>query len=305
MADAKILRIYLDETPLVRAQRSNFNLVNKIISVFEKHDYRVESKRNSAAERAKSAMRNGYSLFHMDAPFHERALTLRKAYYYPFWRIENSEKRWEWTIAKTAFQPEKIAAAESVAFCDFWRRNLFKTFDDLLPSQGMVYIPLQGRLLEQRSFQTASPLAMIEQVLQHDRGRQVVVGLHPGETYVPEETEALNALVAKHPRLRLSAEPMEILLTQCDYVATENSSVALAGYFFHKPAVLFARIDFHHIAANVVDLGTAEAIRAAPASRPEYDKYLCWFLRHTAINGGSDKAEAQILEAVRQHGWNL
>ena len=95
MADAKILRIYLDETPLVRAQRGNFNLVNKIISVFEAHEYRVELKRNSAAERAKSATRRGYSLFHMDEPFHPRALTLRKAYYYPFWRIEDSAQRWE------------------------------------------------------------------------------------------------------------------------------------------------------------------------------------------------------------------
>ena len=305
MADAKILRIYLDETPLVRAQRGNFNLVNKIISVFENHDYRVELKRNSAAERAKSATRNGYSLFHMDEPFHPRALTLRKAYYYPFWRIENSAKRWEWAVAKATFEPDSIANSEAVAFCDFWRRNLFKTFDDLNPNRGMVYIPLQGRLLEQRSFQTASPLAMIEQVLLHDRSRQVVVGLHPGETYVPEETEALNALVRKHARLQISSVPMEVLLTECDYVATENSSVALAGYFYHKPAVLFARIDFHHIAANVADLGTAEAIRAAPGLQPEYDKYLCWFLRHTAINGGSDKAEAQILDAVRQHGWNL
>ena len=305
MADAKILRIYLDETPLVRAQRGNFNLINKIIKVFEACEYRVELKRNSAAERAKSADRRGYSLFHMDEPFHERALTLRKAYYYPFWRIENSEKRWEWSIAKARFEPGAIPNAESVAFCDFWRRNLFKTFDELEPNQGIVYIPLQGRLLEQRSFQTASPLAMIEQVLHHDRHRQVVVSLHPGEAYVPDETDALKALVSRHPRLSLSSEPMEALLTQCDYVATENSSVALAGYFFHKPAVLFARIDFHHIAANVAELGTAEAIRAAPGLKPEYDKYLCWFLRHTAINGGSEKAEAQILEAVRRHGWNL
>ena len=305
MADAKILRIYLDETPLVRAQRGNFNLVNKIISVFEAHEYRVELKRNSAAERAKSATRRGYSLFHMDEPFHPRALTLRKAYYYPFWRIEDSAQRWEWKVARTAFEPDKIGHAEAVAFCDFWRRNLFKLSDETQPSQGMVYIPLQGRLLEQRSFQTASPLAMIQQVLIHDRDRQVVVGLHPGETYVPEELDALKRLVDANPRLRLSSEPMEVLLARCDYVATENSSVALAGYFFHKPAVLFARIDFHHIAANVIEMGTAEAVRQAPELAPEYDKYLCWFLRHTAINGGSDRAEAQILDAVRRHGWNL
>ncbi len=42
---------------------------------------------------------------------------------------------------------------------------------------------------------------------------------------------------------------------------TQNSAVAMTGYFFHKPSVLFGRIDFHHIAANVHELGVDEAFR--------------------------------------------
>ena len=273
MTIAKILRIYLDDISLARAKGGDFNLMNLIRRAFESRGFRVEFCKNSDAARLKSATRRGYSLFHMDEPFHPRALTLRKAYYYPFWRIEASAKRWEWEIAKTAFDPAAVDPAEAERFCRFWRKSLFGLTEPANAREGFVYVPLQGVLLEQRSFQTLSPLNMIATVLQHDPDRQVHAGLHPGETYLPEEIAALNALADANPRLTLTDAPMTDLLARCDYVATENSSVALAGYFHHKPAALFASIDFHHIAANVADLGA--------------------------------NAEDRILDMVRRKGWQV
>ncbi|MCG6901732.1 MAG: hypothetical protein LJE68_03540 [Rhodobacter sp.] len=304
MAGAKILRIYLDEVPFLRAERGNFNIINKIRAAFESRGFRVELKRNSDVERLKSATRRGYSLFHMDDPFHPRALTLRKAYFYPFWRIETSAKRWEWEIARTGFDAGKIDPIAARTFCDRWRRTLFPKAEPLAIS-GFVYVPLQGRLLEQRSFQSASPVDMIRQILLYEPARDVIAGLHPGEIYTPEETDTLNAMVDAMPRLHLSDAPMARLLAGCDYVVTENSSVALSGYFMHKPAVLFAKIDFHHIAANVESLGVQDAIGSAPQMRPEYDRYLFWFLKQTAINGGAPEVESQILDAVRRKGWDI
>ena len=303
MASAKILRIYLDDIPRARAERGNFNIINKIRNVFEGHGFRVDLCRNTDAERLKSATRRGYSLFHMDEPFHPRALTMRKAYFYPFWRIETSAKRWEWQIARAAFNAEGIDADAAKQFADRWRKTLFPDIALAPFPQGYVYIPLQGRLLEQRSFQTTSPLDMIRSVLLHDPDRQIIIGLHPAETYLQEETDALKVLVDANPWLQLSSAPMQGLLAGCEYVATENSSVALSGYFLHKPAVLFAQIDFHHIAANVDAMGAGQAIKAAPGLTPDFDRYLFWFLRLTAINGGAPEVEAQILDAVRGHGW--
>jgi hypothetical protein len=100
MTQPQILRIYLDKEPRERALAGEFNIMTKIRSAFEGQGYRVEFVRNSEAERAKSENRRGYSLFHMDHPFHGRALTLRRVYFYPFWRIEASAKRWEWASAR-------------------------------------------------------------------------------------------------------------------------------------------------------------------------------------------------------------
>jgi len=305
MAEAKILRIYLDDIPRARAERGNFNIINKIQNVFERHGYRVEFCRNTDVERLKSAARRGYSLFLMDDPFHPRALTMRKAYFYPFWRVENTAKRWEFEIAQTPFVPDETDPEEARKFCNTWRRhNLAKT-----PlggeTDGSVYIPLQGKLLEHRSFQTASPLEMIKRVLLVEPSRSINIGLHPGETYLPEELDAVHRLVDANPQLLLSSEPMPVLLSRCDYVVTENSSVALTGFFLHKPAVLFAQIDFHHIAANVKALGAESAIKRAPNMTPDYDRYLHWFFKGTALNGGAPEVEDQILDMFQRRGWLL
>lgn len=305
MAPAKILRIYLEDTSFDWAERGDFNMINRIRAAFEDRGFRVEFRRNSDAERLKSAARRGYSLFHMDDPYHARALTLRRAYFYPFWRIENSAQRWNWTVARSAFRPEDIDPVEAEKFCRFWRKRLYDLTEVPTKREGFVYVPLQGRLLEHRGFQSTSPIDMIRAVLDHNPDRQVRVGFHPGETYLPEEIEAVEDLAMGTDRLAITDAPMPDLLKSCDYVVTQNSSVALAGYFFHKPAALFARIDFHHIAATVAKLGPMDAVRTAPTLRPEFDRYMYWFLKLTAINGGSDLAEDQILNSVRAHGWTV
>ena len=304
MSDQRILRIYLDDQLRGDAIDGHFKIMGRIKNAFEGQGFRVDYVKNSDAERAKSIMRRGYSLFYMDHPLHARALTLRKAYFFPFWRIEKSAKRWEWDIAKAPFKPSDIDPNKAKKFADY-RRGLFLDGRAPMPSEGIVYIPLQGRLLEQRSFQTQSPLDMIRTTLIHEEMRDVVVGLHPGETYLPEELAALRSLVDKEPRLQLSSLPAVELLQHCDYVVTQNSSVALMGYFFNKPAVLFAQIDFHHIAANVSELGAQEAIQSAPSMTPDFERYVFWFLRDTAIHGGQDDVEDRILDEVRQRGWGV
>lgn len=90
-----------------------------------------------------------------------------------------------------------------------------------------------------------------------------------------------------------------------DYIAAQNSAVALTGYFFHKPAVLFGRIDFHHIAANVHEEGVKAAFEGIPERGPDLDHYLFWFLQKMSINAGRADAEAQILATVPSRGWQV
>jgi hypothetical protein len=144
---------------------------------------------------------------------------------------------------------------------------------------------------------------MIEAVLEHDKTRQVMVTLHPDETYSTDEQNALEALMVKHDRLFLQVGEMERFLKTCDYVVTQNSSAGFMGYFFGKPLILFAKSDAHHIALNVDLMGQERAFEAVADHRPNYAGYLFWFLQQRAINAGRPEAKTAIRDVLRGHDW--
>lgn len=298
-----IVSFYLHEALKRRAQAGEHNFLNKFCSVLRRESFEIRFYDDDLAEQIKSKTRPGHAVFLMTEPTNDRGLTIRPNYFYPFWNIERTSKRWEWPVAKAQFDTASVPAEDAERFAKYWRKKRFPFATNTTSQDGFVYVPLQGRLLSHRSFQFCSPVEMIEYLLEHERSRNIVATLHPKEDYLDEEKIALRQLERRHPRLRISHHGMVSLLQRCDYVATQNSSVALSGYFFRKPAVLFGRIDFHHIAANVHDLGPKEAIARVMAQRPEYDAYLWWFFQKMSINAGKPDAEDKISTALKRIGW--
>lgn len=308
MSGQRILRFYLDDGLRNSAMAGQHNFIAKVSGVVQNAGYRVEYCRNTPTERAKSANRHGYAMFHMDGPPQPRALTFRRTYHYPFWAIEPSVKRWEWRVARATFCASDVPRKAADRFYGFWRERLFGSLANSPTRQGFVYVPLQGRLLDHRSFQTCSPLDMVRAVLQHDPDRQIVATLHPKEVYSPAELSALEQLERQHARLSVQTGGMEVMLGTCDYIVTQNSAVAFDGFFFAKPAVLFGQIDFHHIAANVTDLGVVKAIRQGglgPGLTPDYAGYVHWFWQVMSINAGRPEADQQIRAALSRAGWPM
>lgn len=86
-------------------------------------------------------------------------------------------------------------------------------------------------------------------------------------------------------------------------MVSQNSSAAFSGFFFGKPAVLFGRIDFHHIAANVHDLGVDDALRIGPDLKPDYARYIHWFWQEMSINAGHPQAREKIRDILQRAGW--
>ena len=303
MNEARIVRYYLHRSLKQRAESGQHNFINKLNSVLRKEGFDIRFCDDSLSEQIKSRTRSGYSVFLMQEPTTERGLTLRLNYFYPFWNIEKTGKRWDWPVAKTPFDTAQAPAAEMKKFANQLRRRHFDTACENSSRDGFVYVPLQGRLLAQRAFQYCSPIEMIDALLEHERSRGIVVTFHPKEKYTSEEIQAVHRLERIHPRLTISDQTMVSLLTRCDYVATQNSAVALSGFFFRKPAVLFGRINFHHIAAKVHDLGPKEAIANVGDLTPDYDAYLWWFFQKMSINAGRPDVEDRISAELRRLGW--
>jgi hypothetical protein len=306
MTSPPAARLYLYPDLLRRVRDGRHPLLCPLVTVLDQAGFAVSLHGDSPEDLAAGRRAGGWSLVRMIAPLGPGGVTFRKTCLEPFYHIETRAERWLWPVASAAFDPDQ-PTAKAARFMSNMRGRLFgPSFDPARVSrEGYVLVPLQGRLLQRRRFQTMAPIAMIDAVLTHDPERKVVATLHPRESYGPEDLAALDRLAERHPRFQVARTPSSRLLAGCDYVATMTSSVALKGYFLEKPAVLFGKTEFHHIASTVAALGPAEAIRRAPDLRPDFAAYLWWFFRVMAIRAQGRDADPGIRAALRRAGWPL
>ena len=281
--------IHLDPPMLADARAGRFNFLNRLAGALEAGGAKVRFRRLDAP-------RGRRSLWHMQAPEDaENALIFRRTYHYPFWHIESDPARWRWPVARAGFTPGDPAQAQ-----DFATRLRRRLWPGVTPTRGEeLLVPMQGRIRQCRSFQTMAPLDMLEAI--GASGLPAAVTLHPREVHDAGDRAALDAVLARHRTLRLVGDS-RALLPHCLGVATMNSAVAFDGYILGKPAVLFAQIDFHHIALNVADWGAGAALAALPGHAPDFAAYLHWFLGQ-AIDAAAPDAEAQVARALARNGW--
>jgi hypothetical protein len=280
MSKDKRLTFYLPDWLQWQVARDKHGFLAALRAVFVQSGWQMEVRGNGMAERLASVARPGWAMFYKDAPMPGRSLTMRRSYLEPFWHIEKTAKRWEFDVAKAAFDPTAVNGQRAGQFGGFWRTKL--ELPEAKPGEGFVYVPLQGKLLAHRRFQAMSPIEMV-QVLAEREAREIIVTLPPSETYSEAERETVAELCAQ-PRITLSTAPMTELLARCDYVAAQNSSVVISGFLLDKPAILFGQIDFHHVAGNVPRDGIAAAFAYLDSDAPDYARYLFWFFQERALN---------------------
>ena len=295
----KRVTIYLTSRQQRALNHGQPGMFQRLGRVFQTAGWRFDVR--PEAERHQMADMPGYHLVvnrDCTSPF---CLNLRNAYLPDFWRIEDSNDRWNFSVADRKFEPDLINRRRAAEFIERWRPKAMR-----MPSRdGFIFIPLQGVLRRKRHFQVMSPIDMIKTTLAADPHRPVTATLHPRETYNEDDLTALAKIIAEEPRFFLSREHSEDLVRRCDYVVTENSGLAFIGSFAEKPAVLFAQIDFHHIARPVSALGVEAAFDGIGDYRPDFSRYLVWFLRWQAIAYFADDAEERIVARLREHHWPI
>lgn len=281
---------------LSRTRSGHFNFLNRVRTAAEGRGWQVEL----AAQTDDPPERHVYALHHMAGPAHQRVKVFRRNYYYPFWHIETQPQRWRWPVANATFDPLAIDPESARRFMVNLRRRVLGS----VPSdqRGHVLIALQANLLETRSFQTMSPVAMVAAIAQ--TGQACIATTHPNVVYSQPERAALERLTSTYKNLSMGTNSTE-LLHGAAFVATQNSSVGFDAYLMERPVILFAQIDFHHIALNVADIGVETALRMAPGHRPDYAAYLWWFLKEHSIDAMAADAEDAILRAMKKGGWPI
>lgn len=305
MTGNRSVRIHLGPTILEMAQAGRHNFLNRLSDALRAGGYAPEFRDNSFAERIATGALPGWSMFEMEPPEGERSLVFRRAYVAPFWQIDRTDKRWDWDVAQKAFRFDERHRDEARKFAAYWRKRLYSGQTEGAVRDGAIFVPLQARLLEQRPFQAASPIGMLECVLRRYPGRRVIATLHPKLTYGEDEVAALSGLQARFPALMVTRQPAVGLLATCDMLVAQNSAVAFEALFFRKPVVLFAGIDFHHACASVWRDGADAAFAKAEADEPDYDAYLWWYLQRQSLNAGRDDFRARALTRLSLLGMDL
>lgn len=300
MNESTTLRVYLDPAMLATAVAGQFNFMNVLKETVEGAGWTLEWHQTGPKAREAAPDLPGHALFHAEAPTHDRALSFRRAYHYPFWQIEPAQQRWRFHVARSTYDPSGVDATQAAKFV---ARLVERVLPGPEPGRGdYILVPLQGRIRRCRSFQTMSPVDMLTRVA--DTRRPTIATLHPGETYDAADHAALEALTRRFRNLTIGAKTAP-LLRDCDFVATMNSAVAFDGLLLGKPAVLFGQSDFHHIALNAADLGAEEALDRARSHHRNFGSYIFWFLREMAINATAPDAQGQIIRAMQRGGWPI
>lgn len=305
MTSFPTLRLCLEPGLLKRAVAGEHNFIGLLTETVKEARFRVEYCPATAAEVFKPVSDSAYTLTHMKQPPSGRGLVFRRTYYYPFWQIDSTAERWNWDVAKAIFDPAIVPAKEAGRFAEYWKKRLYGDLPAQSHRKGYIYVPLQGKISVHRSFQSCSPLEMLTHTLNHSGGLEVVATLHPKEEYSSAELAALEYMDKRYSHLVLGTGDMERHLARCEFVVTQNSSAAFAGYFFGKPALLFAGIDFHHIAVRADMDNLALSFAEVAVIEPDYDRYIWWFLQNQSINAGKDDAKAKIAARLHRFGWPI
>lgn len=297
MAEPHILHFFMPDHRLAQIAAGKPSILTRVIEAVKTAGWDVNLRPEAEAEKA--ARDPGFHLVVNKPVTSPRCLSLRRCYLDPFWRIENTNDRWDWPITDMPFAPDPNDARLARGFLARRRDKLFA--DSSVSRRGFTFMPLQGKLLQRRYFQAMSPVDMIAETFRANPRQSVIATLHPGETYSDAEMSALMDIKRQNPGFQLSSLKSDRLLLECDRVITQNSSLALRGFFLEKPAILFARIDFHHIAGSVVRDGLEAAFQTAAA--PPFADYLFWFFKRNSITSWDANSAKAIRERLSQHGW--
>jgi hypothetical protein len=241
------------------------------------------------------------------------ALNTGVAYIYPFWYADPWGVFGESSIAARPFDPHLQDAGQAAAFLKRLQSRLIGKRISKYPQpesrqtlpQGAIAVFLQGPSLPVQRAQHMTEPQMLDTILSGAKGRPVLVKPHPRNTD-PATLKHLKARAKDHPDLHVVNANIHDMLEAADVTCSVSSSVSLEGMIHQKPAILFGRSDFNHIAQTVVSsYEFSERLDAAlsGAQGLPYAAFLHWFLQENCINMGRDdwfdRIQARMDPALR------
>ncbi|MEX0970958.1 MAG: hypothetical protein WD046_11005 [Paracoccaceae bacterium] len=276
--------------------------MNKLREVVEGRGWRVSLREKSRFDRVLAGAGRAYHLHEIDGASGARGLNYRRAYFYPWWMFDHPNQRFGGRIGAMSFDAASIDGRVATAFYAGLKRNYLADWARGDPN-GPALVPLQAELTRQRPWQFMDLKTLVSLIRQHDPAREIILKPHPKLTYSAKE-QALLAELVTNPQTRISEAPMKEAMGGCAYIATQNSAAAFEAMVLGIPALICARADFHH-GCTVLrpDADAASAFARLRGEKPDFARYLYWFLEKNCVHAGRDDAHRKIAALLAECGW--
>ncbi len=250
-------------------------------------------------------------LVHATAVGRAQALTLGTAYLDRFHYMDPDGIFFESTLARARFRPEQIPQPQAQQFLAQLRdqyvtpRRSRHVQPEAVETFGQGHIALFLQDLSdpvERARNMTAP-EMVEAVLAHRDGRDLVVKPHPRNS--GPESEAILRRLQGVPGVRISHANLHDILAGAAVSVSISSSVGLEGMLHGVPAVFFGATDLHHAAVTVQRAADwPAALQTALGTDWPHAQFLLWFLRRRNLDARRPFMD-RVLERITHVGGDL
>lgn len=186
------------------------------------------------------------------------------------------------------------------------RRSRYGPKEDVTEiSKGCIAVFLQGDNPHRQGTAYCDNETLLRTVAESAGGRTVVVKAHPISKQLDDAQLILQLLQEGLPVEGTDANVHDIL-RQCAVTVSYNSAVAIEGFLHSKPAILFGKSDFHHVAETVrTPEDFPNALSTALTSHHDYAKYLHWYFSQFAVSVDDWLLDDKLLQIFGAAGFSV
>jgi hypothetical protein len=283
-------------------QAGSFRFINRLSNLLTAQGWSVSNRTKRRIDPLLDRIDRAYHLHEITGARGPRGLNFRRAYFYPWWMFDFPQQRYGGRIGDLSYVADAIDGTVARAFYADLQRHYLVGWGRGDPD-GPALVPMQAELCRQRDWQFTDLAGLVSHIRAQDPTREVLLKTHPKLTYSDSDTALLRQLCTLQ-NVSLATGNMASLLGRAAYVATHNSAAAFEAMVLGIPSILFARTDFHHICPQVKQPGDAPAAFAQlRGPKPDFARYLYWFLELNCLHAGREDAEKRIAELLNTCGW--
>lgn len=233
------------------------------------------------------------------------------AYLPPFWHLDPAGMQAESSIGAKVFDAQRVRTMPAKAFfARMQARYTAKRRSRREQESGVVRFPpgsisvfLQGATPELHGLAHMTGEAMLRAVVRGAGGRTVLVKPHPLAAY--HDADVIDRALSDGLPITPTTANVTDMIAASVATVSMNSACALEGFLQGKPAILFGRSDFHHLAQTVrqpEDFPRALAqVLAGP--EPDYARFLFWYFARNCLNVSGAGFGEKVLAIFAQAGF--